>query len=61
MPRRNYMEGEEMHQNPDVQMQELKKYMQELSEDITEMIQDASPDEKLLLKQKLTSLTQKLG
>ena len=61
MARRNYMEGKEMHQNQDVQMQELKKYMQELSEDITEMIQDASPDEKLLLKQKLTSLTQKLG
>ena len=55
------MEGKEMHYNQDTQMQELKKYMQELSEDITEMIQDASPDEKLLLKQKLTSLTQKLG
>ena len=61
MARRNYMEGKEMHHNQDAQMQELKKYMQELSEDITEMIQDASPDEKLLLKQKLTSLTQKLG
>ena len=61
MARRNYMEGKEMHHNQDVQMQELKKYMQELSEDITEMIQDASPDEKLLLKQKLTSLIQKLG
>lgn len=61
MARRNYMEGKEMHHNQDTQMQELKKYMQELSEDITEMIQDASPDEKLLLKQKLTSLTQKLG
>ena len=61
MTRRNYMEGKEMHHNQDAQMQELKKYMQELSEDITEMIQDASPDEKLLLKQKLTSLTQKLG
>ena len=61
MTRRNYMEGKEMHHNQDVQMQELKKYMQELSEDITEMIQDASPDEKLLLKQKLTSLIQKLG
>ena len=61
MTRRNYMEGKEMHHNQDAQMQELKKYMQELSEDITEMIQDASPDEKLLLKQKLTSLIQKLG
>ena len=61
MTRRNYMEGKEMHHSQDAQMQELKKYMQELSEDITEMIQDASPDEKLLLKQKLTSLTQKLG
>ena len=61
MARRNYMEGKEMHNNQDAQMQELKKYMQELSEKITEMIQDAIPDEKHLLKQKLTSLTQKLG
>lgn len=61
MARRNYMEGKEMHHDQDAQMQELKKYMQELSEDITEMIQDASSDEKLLLKQKLTSLIQKLG
>ena len=50
-----------MHHNQDAQKKKKKKYMQELSEDITEMIQDASPDEKLLLKQKLTSLTQKLG
>ena len=61
MTRRNYMEGKEMHHTQDAQIKEMKKYMQELSEDITEMIQDASPDEKLLLKQKLTSLTQKLG
>lgn len=59
--RRNYMEGKELHHDQAKQMQELKKYMQELSEDVTEMIKDASPDEVTLLKQKLTSLVQKLG
>ena len=35
--------------------------MAELSGDITEMINDASPEERSLLKQKLQVLTQKVG
>jgi hypothetical protein len=42
-------------------MNELEKYMKELSEDIVEMIEDASPEEKQLLKAKLTTLSGKIN
>ena len=42
-------------------MKELEAYMAELSGDITDMINDASSEEKALLKQKLQVLTQKVG
>lgn len=58
--RRNYMEGKEMHKDKKTQMNELERYMQELSMDITEMIEDASPEEKQLLKQKLETLNDKI-
>ena len=38
-------------------MKQLEKYMQELSKDITEMIQDASTDEKQMLQQKIVQLS----
>ena len=41
-------------------MRELEKYMQELSGDITEMIGDASPEEKNMLKSKLQTLATKV-
>jgi hypothetical protein len=44
--RRMYMEAKETHQDKVTQMRELEKYMQELSQDITEMIADSSPEEK---------------
>lgn len=59
--RRNYMESKEMHQGKEVQMQELEKYMRELSQDITEMIQDASPEERTVLQQKLQTLATKVA
>lgn len=59
--RRNYMESKEMHQPKTMQMKELEKYIQELSSDIVEMIQDASPEEKALLEKKMTALTNKVS
>lgn len=47
--RRMYMEGKEMHNDPNSQLRELEAYLQELSSDITEMIKDASPEEKATL------------
>lgn len=58
--RKGYMESKEMHMDKSYQMQELEKYMKELGEDITEMISDATPEEKKTLKDKLTMLAQKI-
>lgn len=63
--RRSYMETKEMHkgntqQDKDMKLKELDKYMNELSSDISEMIQDSSNEEKTMLKQKLNGLVQKI-
>ncbi len=60
MSRRNYMEGKEMHQDKAKQMQELDRYVQELTDDVLEMIHDASPEEKIALSQKMTTLANKI-
>lgn len=64
--RRTYMETKEMNKDNSAEskqkkMKELEAYMAELSGDITDMINDASSEEKALLKQKLQVLTQKVG
>ena len=41
-------------------VQELEKYMNELSSDVTEMITGATPEEKTMLKQKMQTLIQKI-
>ena len=61
MSRKNYMESKEMHQSKTTQMRELEKYLQELSSDIVEMIQDASPEEKALIEQKISALAAKIN
>lgn len=58
--RKMYMEAKEMHQPKEKQMHELDSYMQELSGDITDMIRDASPEERQMLQQKLSSLVTKI-
>lgn len=61
MRRRMYMEGKEMHNDPNSQLRELEAYLQELSTDITEMIKDASQEEKATLRQKMTTLANKIA
>lgn len=61
MSRRMYMESKEMHQDKDKKIKELEKYMKELSDDIVEMIEDASPEEKQMLEKKMTNLTSKIA
>lgn len=58
--RKNYIESKELHQGVPAQMKELEKYLQELSQDITEMIVDATPEEKTVLQQKLSILASKI-
>ena len=61
MSRRMYMEAKHMNKDKATQLRELEKYMQELSQDITEMIADASPEEKQYLEKKITALASKIG
>ena len=61
MRRRMYMEGKEAHNDPNSQLRELEAYLQELSTDITEMIKDASPEERATLHQKMTTLASKIA
>ena len=61
MSRRNYMESKQLHKDQHEKIEELEKYMKELSEDIVEMIEDATPEEKQLLHSKMTALTEKVS
>ena len=61
MSRRMYMEAKHMNKDKATQLRELEKYMQELSQDITDMIADASPEEKQYLEKKITALASKIG
>ena len=58
--RRMYMESKENHHDKTSQIQNLEQYMKELSSDVVEMIQGSSPEEKQLLKSKLTTLISKI-
>lgn len=59
--RRNYMESKALHQGKEKKIKELEQYMKELSEDIVEMIEDASPEERQMLEKKMTHLTSKIA
>jgi len=58
--RRMYMEGKEMHKDTNSQLKELEEYLKELSTDITEMVKDASPEERATLHQKMMTLASKI-
>lgn len=55
-----YMEGKEKHKDTPSQLRELEAYFEDLSSDITEMMKDASPEEKATLHQKMTMIVNKL-
>lgn len=57
--RKMYME-DKGHKDKMQKMQELEAYMQELANDMTDMIQDASPEEKQLLQTKISTLAAKI-
>lgn len=65
MKRRGYMETKEMHKDSSPEskqhrMKDLEAYAKELTEDVVDMIADASAEEKSLLRAKLQTLTQKI-
>ena len=55
-----YMEAKETHQDKSVQMKELEKYVQELAQDMVEMVEGASAEEKQYLSKKISALATKL-
>ena len=59
--RRMYIEAKETHQDKTTQMRELEKYMQELAQDVTEMIEGSSPEERQYLSKKISALASKLS
>lgn len=59
--RRMYMESKETHQDKATQMRELETYMQELTSDIVEMVEDASPEEKQYLSKRISTLATKIS
>ena len=59
--RKMYMEAKSMKKDKATQLRELEKYLQELSNDIVEMIQDSTLEEKQYLEKKITALATKIG
>lgn len=65
MSRRTYLETKDMHKgntpaDKQAKMAELEKYTKELAEDVTEMISDATPEERTMIRTKLQALAQKI-
>lgn len=63
--RRGYMETKEMHkdntpESKQQRMKELDSYAKDLTEDVIEMVSDASPEERALIRQKIQILAQKI-
>jgi hypothetical protein len=61
LSRKMYIEAKHMNKDKATQLRELEKYMQELSQDIVDMIADASPEEKQYLEKKITALASKIN
>lgn len=59
--RRMYMEARDMGKDKTAQIKELEHYIQELSTDVVEMIQEAGTEEKQYLEKKLLALASKIG
>lgn len=60
MRRKMYMEGKMTHRDKTKSMTELEAYMNDLASDMAEMVQDATPEEKQLLQQKISTLASKI-
>lgn len=59
--RRMYMESKHLHKDKATKIKDLENYTKELGEDLVEMIEDASPEEKQILEKKIASLASKIA
>ena len=60
------MENKELHKantpaDKEAKVRDLNTYMTELATDMSEIINDATPEEKSVLKSKLSALVTKIG
>ena len=60
MHRKMFMESKEMNLDSAKSIKELESYVQELTSDLMEMLEKASPDEKIMLQKKMNALAQKI-
>ena len=63
--RRGYEETREMHKGNSAEdkqnkMQSLEEYMKELSSDLTDLVKEMTPEERSMMKSKLTTLANKV-
>jgi hypothetical protein len=59
--RRTYVESKEMGKDKQEKMKKLEDYTNELSNDLMEMLKDASPEEKSLVKNKMQNIVTKMN
>jgi hypothetical protein len=59
--RKMYMESKEQHHDKSAQMRELENYMQELTNDVVEMVEGATQEEKQYLSKRVAALANKLA
>ena len=65
MMRKGYMETKEMHkgstpQDKEANMRSLEEYLKELSEDLTGLLSEMTPEERQMAKTKITTLAAKM-
>lgn len=60
MKRKMYMESKDMHQDSTKSMKELENYMQDLTSDMMELLEKASPEEKAIVQKKVNTLANKI-
>lgn len=60
MKRKMYMESKDMHHDSSKTMKELEEYMQDLTSDMMELLNKASPEEKATLQKKISTLAAKV-
>ena len=58
--RQMYMESKASHMDSSKTMKELESYMQDLTSDMIEMLENASPEEKAMVQRKITTLVSSL-
>lgn len=63
--KRNYTETKELHrantpQDKEAKMRGLEDYFKEISSDITGLLSDMTPEERTMLKSKISALATKL-